>query len=79
MILSYSFQFVVYGCYFYIIGAVFLARAVYHMTQVGWHHCWRQRHTEFQREPLTDLSNTDEGDREDSLYTSFEPRPPDED
>lgn len=72
-------QFVVYGSYFYIIGAVFLARAVYHMTREGWHHCWRQRHTEFQRETLTDLSNTDEGDREDSLYTSFEPRPPDED
>ena len=37
-------QFVVYGCYFFLIGAVFLARAVFHMTRVGWQRSWQQRY-----------------------------------
>lgn len=37
-------QFVVYGSYFFLIGAVFLARAVFHMTRVGWQRSWQQRY-----------------------------------
>ena len=39
-------QFVIYGSYFFIIGAVFLARAVFHMTRVGWRQCWEQRYNQ---------------------------------
>ena len=38
-------QFVVYGSYFFLIGAVFLARAVFHMTRVGWQRSWQQRYS----------------------------------
>ncbi|XP_046851724.1 thiamine transporter 1-like [Xenia sp. Carnegie-2017] len=37
-------QFVVYGFYFYIIGAAFLANAVYYMTVIGWRICWQRRY-----------------------------------
>lgn len=53
-------QFVIYGSYFVIIGAVFLARAVYYITsQVGWRQCWRRRYVEMETQPLEDVSHID--------------------
>lgn len=66
-------QFIVYGSYFFIIGAVFLARAVYHMTQVGWRQCYRQRYTEFESESMANISNSDEDDSGNIQYTSLQP------
>jgi len=37
-------QFVVYGTYFYILGAAFFGKAVYSMTRKGWKNCWRERY-----------------------------------
>lgn len=55
-------QFVVYGSYFFLIGAVFLARAVFHMTRVGWQRSWQQRYyTEIEDQSLADLSQSTNG------------------
>lgn len=40
---------------------MFLARAVFHMTRVGWQQCWQQRY-ETENHPLTVMANTNEGD-----------------
>lgn len=57
-------QFVVYGSYFFLIGAVFLARAVFHMTRVGWRQSWQQRYyIEIEDQSLAVLGqNTNGGD-----------------
>lgn len=55
-------QFVVYGSYFFLIGAVFLARAVFHMTRVGWQRSWQQRYyTEIEDQSLAVLSQSTNG------------------
>ncbi|KAL9964874.1 hypothetical protein ACROYT_G028579 [Oculina patagonica] len=54
-------QFVIYGSYFFIIGAVFLARAVFHMTRVGWQRCWQQRYR-IENQPLTVMADINEGE-----------------
>ena len=36
-----------YGSYFFVIGAIFLAMAVYSMTRIGWRTCWRLRYLPF--------------------------------
>ena len=59
-IINLSSQFVIYGSYFFIMGAVFLARAVFHMTRVGWRRCWQQRY-EIQNQPLTVMEDLNEG------------------
>ena len=61
MMQSFVFQFVIYGSYFFIIGAVFLARAVFHMTRVGWRRCWQHRYNEIENQPLAVMSNMEEG------------------
>ena len=56
-------QFVVYGSYFFLIGAVFLARAVFHMTRVGWQRSWQQRYyTEIEDQSLAVLSQSMNGE-----------------
>jgi len=54
-------QFVVYGSYFFLIGAVFMARAVFHMTRVGWHRSWQQRYIEIEDQSVSVLTNMNEG------------------
>ena len=48
---SGCFQFVVYGCYFLLIGAVFLFMAVVTMTSLGWRNCWSQRFVQSSQGP----------------------------
>lgn len=60
LVFSFFFQFIIYGSYFFIIGAVFLARAVFHMTRVGWRHCWQQRHVQIDTQALTAMSSVEE-------------------
>lgn len=47
-------QFIVYGFYFYLIGAVFLAMAVYTMTRIGWRACWHRRYLPVPAEPKSE-------------------------
>ena len=44
IIIIISLQFIIYGSYFFLIGAVFLARAVFTMTRTGWRQCWARRY-----------------------------------
>lgn len=44
---------------------MFLARAVFHITRVGWLRCWQQRHIEIEDQSLAVLTNMDEGDPTD--------------
>ena len=53
-------QFVIYGSYFFIIGAVFLGRAVFFMTKVGWRRCWHQRYVQLENIPFPDVPNVPE-------------------
>jgi len=54
-------QFVVYGSYFFLIGAVFLARAVFHMTRVGWQRSWQLRYIEIEDQSLAVPTKMNEG------------------
>ena len=60
-------QFIVYGSYFFVIGAVFLARAVFHITRVGWQRCWQQRYIEIEGQSLAVLTDVNEGDPADPV------------
>lgn len=41
---------------------MFLARAVFHITRVGWLRCWQQRYIEIDDQSLAVLTNMNEGD-----------------
>lgn len=63
-----SLQFIVYGLYFFLIGAVFLAMAVYAMTVIGWRVCWQQRYRPLVYED--DASGTEESSELNDLRSS---------
>ena len=41
---------------------MFLARAVFHITRVGWLRCWQQRYIEIEDQSLAIRTNINEGD-----------------
>ncbi|XP_031564271.1 thiamine transporter 2-like [Actinia tenebrosa] len=57
-------QFVVYGSFFFILGAVFLGKAMYTMTRIGWRTCWNQRYVTDDRQELIEQSHGNDGDTE---------------
>ena len=62
-------QFIVYGFYFFLIGAVFLAIAVYSMTVIGWRVCWQQRYFQL-ISAEDDASETEDSSDVDDLQSS---------
>lgn len=49
---------------------MFLARAVFHITRVGWLRCWQQRYIEIEDQSLAVLTNINEGDATEPIGES---------
>lgn len=44
-----------------------MARAVFHITRVGWQRCWQQRYIEIEGQSLDVMTNMSEGDATDPV------------